>query len=902
MWWCPMCLRSLSRIAVIPAIVASLALPGFAWGGEPLDHVWPRISGGQGGARAGTAIGLGDLNDDGYDDLVVGADGCKPGLQYPAAGCVAVFYGGLWPMGTELRFADADVIIYGAVESENLGAALTVRGDVNDDGIVDLVIAAPGYSGGVTRGGRVGIFFGGVTLGSSVSLDDADVLIEGARDLTALGSCLDSGRDMDGDGVDDLLIGSTGARDAQGDTRGAVFLAYGTSSWPSSMDMDLDNTPGAHGDGTNAGFATSCAAVEDQDGDGADDILVGAPRAVNGLAQPPLPFAGQVFLLSGAEAGGGGVAADLALASWLGTGGYFFLGEAVADPGSLDADAAGDLAFAAIGHDELGVGTGQIYVFFNDGQAAWGIWGDPEAGASLTLTGESPGGLAGSALTGVGDVTGDGVDDLAVAAPELDDYALSGGRVYLIAGDAALGGVSSLSSASYSWDGEQGLRVADSIGAGEFSGLGGRELVLGTIRGGAGSPADGGVRIYAFDDPDGDGFCTDAVCPGGLLPDDCDGTDPAAYPGAQEVPYDGIDQSCDGLDLVDVDSDGYAAVVVGGPDCDDDDPAIHPAAGELLCDGVDQDCDGVDLTDGDGDGYDAYVCGGADCDDSDAAAHPGAPEIADGRDDDCDGLIDEGTVLADDDGDGFCESAVECSDESLPGDCNDDDPSIYPGALEWINAQDDDCDSLVDEETDVYDDDGDGYTELGGDCDDTDPDVHPGADEVSGNQRDDDCDGWIDEEHSPLSSDLDGDGYCPSNIACGDGSETGDCDDTDPQVHPGSEEIPYDGVDQDCDGLDPTDLDGDGYDAEDVGGADCDDLDANVHPGRVDLEDGIDQDCDGDTDEDAYLANPELEGGCRCSSGSDDRSAGTGVLLAGLSLVLLLTGRRGRIRRCTTEL
>ncbi len=890
-----MCHSAIRWPAIFAMVVLATAFPFLAAGGELLDQIWPRISGGQVGARAGVAVGLADLDDDGFDDLVIGANGCKPTPQLPDAGCVAVFYGGLWPMGTELGFADADAVIYGTAEDENLGASLTVRGDLNDDGVADLVIAGPGYSGGASRGGRVGIFFGGVPLGSTVSFADADVLIEGARDLTELGSCLDSGRDMDGDGVDDLLIGSVGAPDDEGDTRGAVFLAYGASSWPSTMGMDLDSTPGAHGDISNGGFATTCAAVADQNGDGADDILVGAPRAVNGLAQPPLPFAGQVFLLSGAEAAAGGEASDLALASWLGTGGYFFLGEAVADAGSLDADAADDLAFSAIGHDDLGVGTGQIYVFFNDGQAAWGMEGNPETDASLTVTGESPGGLAGSVLTGVGDVTGDGIDDLAIAAPELDDYAPSGGRVYLIEGDAALGGSSSLAMVGFSWDGPQGLRAADSITAGNLAGLGSRELVLGMVREGVGTPADGGVRVLAFDDPDGDGFCTDPVCSGGLLPDDCDGADPAAYPGAVEVPYDGIDQSCDGFDLVDYDSDGYAAMEVGGPDCDDDDPSIHPLATEALCDGKDQDCDGADLMDEDGDGFDAIFCGGDDCDDSDSAAHPGAVEIADGRDDDCDGLVDEGTELADDDGDGFCESEIVCSDGALVGDCNDEDPSIYPGAAEWINAQDDDCDAIIDEETEVYDDDDDGYTELGGDCDDGDPAVHPDADEVPGNGWDDDCDGRTDEDDSTLASDSDGDGYCPSLISCGDGSELGDCDDSDAEVHPGAEELPYDGIDQDCDGLDPTDLDGDRYDATEVGGADCDDLDANVHPGRVDLEDGIDQDCDGLIDEDSHLFDPGLEGGCRCTSASG-RTSATGPTLLALALVFLTIARRARVR------
>ncbi len=85
----------------------------------------------------------------------------------------------------------------------------------------------------------------------------------------------------------------------------------------------------------------------------------------------------------------------------------------------------------------------------------------------------------------------------------------------------------------------------------------------------------------AVQDLDGDGY---------LIPEDCDDSDASVYPGAQEVPYDGIDQDCDGQDLVDVDQDGYSNRL----DCDDGDPNIHPGAEDIPGDGVDQDCDGQD--------------------------------------------------------------------------------------------------------------------------------------------------------------------------------------------------------------------------------------------------------------------------------------------------------------------
>ena len=136
-------------------------------------------------------------------------------------------------------------------------------------------------------------------------------------------------------------------------------------------------------------------------------------------------------------------------------------------------------------------------------------------------------------------------------------------------------------------------------------------------------------------DVDEDGYVSAIECEDGT---DCDDADPSISPGGTEIPYDGIDQDCDGADLEDADGDGWTAEVVGGNDCDDTDPNISPAAEEVAKDGIDQNCDGEDLLDGDGDGYDADDFGGDDCDDEDPEVHPGSFDyMNDGMDADCDG-------------------------------------------------------------------------------------------------------------------------------------------------------------------------------------------------------------------------------------------------------------------------
>jgi len=213
-------------------------------------------------------------------------------------------------------------------------------------------------------------------------------------------------------------------------------------------------------------------------------------------------------------------------------------------------------------------------------------------------------------------------------------------------------------------------------------------------------------------DLDDDGFTT---CAG-----DCDDSRDDTYPGAPEIPCDGIDNDCVGGDFLGIDGDTDGYKVEGGAcgpvDCDDTLPSVHPFAVEVACDGIDQDCDGLDKdpVDEDLDGYaiDGGACGPVDCDDDDVTVNPGVEDIiCDNIDQDCDGIDQKGADL---DGD------LRYSEGGLCGlwDCNDLDPNIPRFNEFCFDGKDNECDGIIDNPLicGTPDDDGDGHSNTLDNC------------------------------------------------------------------------------------------------------------------------------------------------------------------------------------------
>ncbi len=371
----------------------------------------------------------------------------------------------------------------------------------------------------------------------------------------------------------------------------------------------------------------------------------------------------------------------------------------------------------------------------------------------------------------------------------------------------------------------------------------------------------------------------------------------------------------------------FAAWTTGGGLYDSD---FGPGAGSPLADGgtgLDLDGSVADLglfggntgswRDRDGDGVPVLF----DCDDHTDTRYPGAPELDDGLDQDCDGEIDEDIIIdtgdtGTDTGDTGIDTGTDTGTDTSGSvdidhdgftadvDCGDHNVASYPGAPEILDSVDNDCDGRIDEGTAGGDDDGDGWSVLGGDCDDNDPFRSPAADETPRNGIDEDCDGA---DSSPKRQDNDDDGHTdetdcddadpnvhpgaadPTNgvdddcdgqadddalntDADGDGVTPmdGDCADSDPTRHAGATDVPDDYIDQDCTGQDNYDVDRDGQASPVSGGTDCDDLRSTTYLGATEnCDDGLDNDCDGTVDQGC---SPDVDDGgdetCSCGGGA----------------------------------
>lgn len=372
-----------------------------------------RLFASTGSPNLGRSLAAGDIDGDGGHDLAIGAPSATaaggPNGRIYLLWAASVFTGDVTAR------ADVEVLAesFGAgLASTGLGESIAL-GDVDGDSQADLLAGAPAYDDGTLANGAAYIFSGSDLATATVMASTASTVIAGGN--ASAGAQVAWAGDVDGDGVDDALIG-----DPDG---GAAWLLYAASMTASMSFADSD-----HEFSNGPELGASVAGIEDLDGDGRSDLLLGDPSDSDVGTN-----AGAVFVVSSSSLLGAAYAlpADVVAGTIVqGPTTGARLGYAMDADGDVDGDGLGDVLFGAPG---VGGGVGTAYLWLGaDVSASAGTlavtMGDEQAFQGV-LAGDSVGGRVSFA----GDVNGDGLDDMLFPAyGDLADDALSAGASWLL--------------------------------------------------------------------------------------------------------------------------------------------------------------------------------------------------------------------------------------------------------------------------------------------------------------------------------------------------------------------------------------------------------------------------------------------------------------------------------------
>jgi hypothetical protein len=466
----------------------------------------------------GIAVGTaGDVNGDGYSDVLVGASSFTNGEA--DEGRAYLYLGGAQGLSTSAAWTAE-----GNQATSLFGVALGSAGDVNGDGYSDVLVGAPLFDDDETTDneGRISLY-----LGSPTGLNASPAwTAEGEQETAYLGWSVGAAGDVNGDGYSDVLVSARAFDNGEAD-EGRAYLYLGSATGPGAS-----SAWSGESNQVNAALGSSVATAGDVNGDGYSDVLVSAKSFDNGQTDE-----GHVYLYLGSATGLGATPAWIAESNQA----YSEFGSSVATAGDVNGDGYGDVVIGARLHNtnSMGLGTDRGRAFLYLGSAT-GLSASP----AWTVEGRGVYAYFGQAVGTAGDVNGDGYSDVLVGATREYDGEVGEGTAYLY-----LGGAAGLS-ASPAWTAEGNQMSAEfgfSLGAaGDVNGDGYSDVLVGA-HSLDNRPNDEG-RAYLY-----------LGSPAGL------GASPAwTAEGNQLSAEFGFSLGAAG----DVNSDGYSDVLVGAPTFD----------------------------------------------------------------------------------------------------------------------------------------------------------------------------------------------------------------------------------------------------------------------------------------------------------------------------------------------
>jgi len=404
----------------------------------------------QAGAGLVSVSGAGDVNGDGYADVIAGAPAYDNGGASYGVGLL--FYGGPSTVGMMYLTPSARAGGLG------VGASVSGAGDVNGDGYADVIAGSPNYTNGESQEGAACVFHGGA---SSISPAVVSVM-ESDQDSALLGFSVSDAGDVNGDGYGDVIVGALGYDSGEPD-EGAAFVYHGSATGISSAAAAM-----VEPDQGYAHLGWSVSGGGDVNGDGYADVIAGAPHYDDGQTDE-----GAAFVYHGSPAGITSTAAamvqsgqDSALMGW-----------SVSDAGDLNGDGYADLVVSAPTYDNGQTDEGVAYVYHG---SADGI----STTAAATVESDQPGHILGYSVSGAGDVNRDGYADLIVGVTSFANGHTEEGGAFIYHGSPS--GISTTPAAIVESDqpyAQMGTGVSD---AGDVNGDGYGDVIVGA---------------YHFDDP-----------------------------------------------------------------------------------------------------------------------------------------------------------------------------------------------------------------------------------------------------------------------------------------------------------------------------------------------------------------------------------------------------------------
>jgi hypothetical protein len=356
-------------------------------------------------SRFGHSVsGAGDVNGDGYSDVIVGAYKYDNG-EYKK-GMVFVFYGSSSGLSDSWNWRaeyNADGI--------NFGSYVSTAGDVNGDGYSDVIVGAYRYDNEEEDEGAAFVYHGSSS-GLSATVNWS---AESDQDSTWFGGSVSTAGDVNGDGYSDVIVGAQRYDNGE-QWEGGAFLYHGSPSGLSASHNWMYESNRAL-----ASFGYSVSSAGDVNGDGYSDVIVGAPDYGNGES-----FEGMAFVYRGSSSGLS-VSYDWTAESDLSSASF---GSSVSSAGDVNGDGYSDVIVGAYGYDNGETNEGRVFVYHGSSSglsdsADWSAESDQEWARF------------GFSVSGAGDVNGDGYSDVIVGARHYDNVETDEGAAFVYHGNGS---------------------------------------------------------------------------------------------------------------------------------------------------------------------------------------------------------------------------------------------------------------------------------------------------------------------------------------------------------------------------------------------------------------------------------------------------------------------------------